>query len=102
MANIVCNKSATYPNISCCFVSGKVKPVDLEFICDTISDLNDMLRNGLHFKGKTINVQLQNIVCDAPARALIKGTKAYSGYYACDRRSQKGNWIKKLPTKKTH
>ena len=79
----------------------KSKPVDLEFMFDTISDLNDMLRNGLHFKGKIINVQLQNIVCDAPARALIKGTKAYSGYYGCDRCSQKGKWIKKMTYQQT-
>ena len=59
---------------------GKVKPQNNDFLQDTISELLDLHRNG--FKGKSF--RLRFVICDAPARALVKGTKQFNGFYGCD------------------
>ncbi|CAM4607517.1 unnamed protein product [Leuciscus chuanchicus] len=33
-------------------------------------------------------------MCDAPARAFIKGIKSHTGYYGCDKCQQKGSYVK--------
>ena len=75
---------------------GSSKPTDLLFLEDIVDDLNHLLEHGLNVEGKVIPVVLRCIVCDAPARALIKGTKLYSGYYGCDKCAQKGEWLGRI------
>ena len=50
------------------------------------------MQSGLHVDGKNIPVRLMFVVCDAPARSLVKGTKLYSGYHGCDHCCQTGEW----------
>ena len=75
---------------------GHSKPSNLDFIRDTIVELGEILLHGLQFGGRVITVILRCVVCDAPAKALVKATKLYSGYYGCDRCSQKGMWVGRI------
>ena len=51
------------------------------------------MTNGLSIKENTFSILIHCVVCDAPARSLIKCTKLYSGYYGCDKCSQKGSYV---------
>lgn len=69
--------------------AGPSKPKDLQFLNDAIRDVEDLLANG--YEGKRIVIRC--VVCDAPAKAMVKNTKLCSGYYGCDKCTQKGQWV---------
>ena len=72
---------------------GSTKPRDLEFLEDVVKDLGHILSDGLQDENRVLSVTLRCVVCDAPARALVKGTKLCSGYFGCDKCAQKGIWV---------
>ena len=72
---------------------GDSKPKDLEFLDELIRDLNNILESGVQDGERVLSVTVRCIVCDAPARALVKGTKLCSGYFGCDKCAQKGIWV---------
>ena len=71
---------------------GTSKPNDLEFLLETTQYLGHIMQHGFQYDDKTIQVTLNCIVCDAPARAMVIATKQYSGYYGCERYEQKCVW----------
>ncbi len=75
---------------------GESKPADLDFLADTITEMNYLIEEGLQIDGKVIDVRLKCIICDAPAKAMVKGIKLYSGYFGCDRCTQKGTWMVRI------
>ena len=80
---------------------GRSKPDNLDFLHETISHMKLLLRDGLMFRDRRLQVKLRCIVCDAPARAMVKSVKQYSGYYGCDRCTQKGRWLNKVTYQRT-
>ena len=86
---IMINPITVFPVALTC---GKSKPCNLDFLNDTARHLNHILQHGIQYEESTIHVALKCIVCDVPARAMIKATKQYSGYYGCDRCTQRGAW----------
>ena len=87
IANI--KPSAVFPVV---LTYGKSKPNDLTFLEEVIRDLGYIMEHGIQYGDKCLSVSLRCIVCDAPARALVRGTKLYSGYFGCDKCCQKGRW----------
>ena len=75
---------------------GESKPQNLDFLHDIVKDLNLIMTHGLKDGDKVIKIVLRCIVCDAPAKALVKATKLYSGYYGCDKCSQSGLWVGRM------
>ena len=58
--------------------------------------MNELLSHGLAVEDKHYSVVLKGIICDAPAKAMVKCIKQFSGYYGCDRCNQKGVWLHKV------
>ena len=75
---------------------GGSKPTDLAFLEDNIRELQGITQRGIVVDGRHITVSIQCVVCDAPAKALIKATKQFSGYYGCDQCEQMGEWHNKM------
>ena len=75
---------------------GETKPANLDFLQETVNDLGLLIQNGLECDERTIQVVVKCIVCDAPARALVKNIKQYSGYFGCERCTQKGSWVGRM------
>ena len=78
------------------FVIGKSKPSNLDFLVETIDDLNKGFSEGLQFEGIQFKISLTCIICDAPARAMVKNHKQYSGYFGCDRCTQRGLYVGRM------
>ena len=70
------------------------KPNNLDFLNETIDELNYILENGLVYENKIIKIKLSCIVCDAPAKAMIKNIFQYNGKYGCDKCTQKSVIVK--------
>ena len=101
------SKESCWPVLACCNIypytifvvtltqgtKNISKPSDQEFLRDTVDELKVILQRGIKIFKKNIQVKLHFIVCDAPARAMIKKTKLHSGYSACDRCDINGEYI---------
>ena len=72
--------------------SGKPKPLD-SYLRPFITEMKELLRDGLSFDNKHYVIRIRAFICDAPARAWIKCIKGHTGYSSCERcevRGQKG------------
>jgi hypothetical protein len=87
------SNSIVFPTALC---YGHSKPKTLDFLIDTIAELRSLMADGLQYEGNKYEILVHSIVCDAPARAMIKGVKQYSGYYGCDKCEQRGQWNGRL------
>lgn len=90
---VLCQLNLCPPSVfplALCF--GSSKPTDLDFLNDIVGDLRAIIENGLETERGLIKMKLRCVTCDAPAKALVKSIKLCSGYYGCDKRTQKGVW----------
>ena len=55
--------------------------------------MKGILERGVQDGQKVLTVTVRGMVCDAPARALVKSTKLCTGYFGCDKCRQKGKWL---------
>lgn len=79
---------------------GSNKPTNLDFLIDTVRDLNTLLIRGLTVGVNNYTVILKAVVCDAPARAMVKSIKQYSGYAGCDKCEENGSWLGRMTFQK--
>lgn len=78
--------------------AGTSKPTSLsEYLKDLVTEVKS-LRSGFIFNGKQFFLQIGTVICDAPARAYIKGIKSHSGYNGCDKCIQSGIYLQNRMT----
>ncbi|XP_046857689.1 LOW QUALITY PROTEIN: uncharacterized protein LOC124451107 [Xenia sp. Carnegie-2017] len=72
---------------------GDSKPKDFEFLDEFIKDLKGILERGVQEGEKVLTVTVRGIVCDAPARTLVKRYKTLYWFFGFDKCTQKGKWL---------
>ena len=72
--------------------AGKGKPTDPEaYLRLIVTELDEMFRRGIILSSElSLRVELSSVICDAPARMFVRQVKGHSGYYGCDKCSQRG------------
>ena len=72
---------------------GKEKPGSAaEFLSDFVSETCELMKTGFCFGSKQFTVNIHSFVCDAPARAFMKGVKLHCGYSSCDKCTVHGEY----------
>ncbi|KAK0134198.1 Zinc finger BED domain-containing protein 1 [Merluccius polli] len=65
---------------------GKSKPSPLEdYLKDFLTEYKHLKDNGIVYKGQTYTVNIDALICDAPARAYLKCIKGHASYESCER-----------------
>jgi hypothetical protein len=73
---------------------GTSKPGCLDlYLQPLINELNALKETGIVLHGKLYTVQVLGFSCDAPARAYLKCVKGHTGFYGCEKCSQKGKTV---------
>ena len=73
---------------------GTSKPADLQFMQDFTDDLKLLVNNPVDCK----SIKIDAFICDAPAKAMVKGTMQYSAKKGCDKCETKGVYYKSRMT----
>lgn len=82
---------------------GNSKPTDVvEYLSPFINDITSLSESGVTYMGMNYPLRLNAVVCDAPARAFVKGTKNHSGYCSCERCTTHGTWLNKVTFPELH
>lgn len=73
---------------------GPGKPTSMEeflkdFVCEMTNGCFKLL-------DRNVTIKLDAVICDAPARAMIKLCKGHTSYHCCERCLQKGQWNNKI------
>lgn len=78
---------------------GKGKPPVLErFLGPFLSEMTQLMEDGLICEASHCDVRLAAVVCDAPARSFVKKVKCHNAYHGCERCSQKGYFVERRVT----
>jgi len=75
---------------------GKSKPSSSkEFLTSFVQETKKILEHGLELSspGKSFQVRIHSIICDAPARAFICNIKGHTGYFGCGKCVQEGSYV---------
>lgn len=68
-----------------------------DFIRPHVDELKELLHH-FSYEGHTIKLKIRAYICDAPARALLTGTKSHTAYFGCGKCSQEGLFLKSRMT----
>ena len=71
---------------------GMGKPQNADYLDDFINEAVQLGKHGIKYGGKVLKVVVHCVVCDAPARAIVKGVVQFSSYFGCDHCEQRGKY----------
>lgn len=75
---------------------GNQKPLNLnEYFNEFITEIIDLIENGMIFEGKKKKKNFTGLICDALARAFVLCTKTHSGYFSCTKCQIRGAYVSK-------
>ena len=63
---------------------GNSKPNFNDFFSDFVSEINEVLINGITLNEKYYRIKIKGFLCDAPAKAAVKFIKPFNAYDGCD------------------
>ena len=66
-------------------IGNSTKPSNDDFMREMVDELKDIMHNGILINNLIIKITIKAIICDAPARSMIKHVIGHSGYSSCDR-----------------
>lgn len=73
---------------------GLTKPNDVnEFLRPFVNDFIGRLQLGVNVDGKIVQVTLNALILDAPAKSFVTCIKGHTGYFACPKCIQEGEYI---------
>lgn len=73
---------------------GNEKPQDVNiFLNEFVTDVVDLVNNGIETNGKTFSVVVKAFICDVPAKSFITCTKGHTGYASCTKCQEEGSYI---------
>jgi hypothetical protein len=76
---------------------GREKPGSAsEFLIDFVTECCTLMKDGLTVDHETKKIKIHSFVCDAPARAFIKGIKSPTGYCSCEKCTVHGDYDRKV------
>ena len=67
-----------------------------ELLQEFVFETNDLVNSGFVIESKKYFLKLHSFVCDAPARAYVKGVKQHSGYSSCEKCNIHGDYVGKV------
>lgn len=70
--------------IGCFSGTGKPQPIEL-FLKPFIEEIKQLRLNGLNVDNEHFEVDISCFICDAPARAYLKGIMGHTSRYACEK-----------------
>ncbi|XP_067204058.1 uncharacterized protein [Linepithema humile] len=74
---------------------GMCKPNNCnDFLANFVDELVLLSKNGIIVSNKKYVVIVNAIVCDAPAKSFITCTKGHTGYFACSKCIQEGDFVR--------
>jgi len=90
-----------HPNYTEPFVVGIYRGIEKpasasEFLAEFVTEASELIKNGLIVGDLQYTVKIHSFVCDAPARAFIKGAKLHCGYAACEKCTEHGEYFGKV------
>ena len=75
--------------VSCYYGRGKPNSAE-SFLEDLVEELNRVVGIQHKYSHQNYSVTVRCFVCDAPARAFLKGVISHTGYYSCERCTIRG------------
>jgi hypothetical protein len=99
---IICSVNGGTPMMAALYF-GHRKPNSIEdFTEQFVEELKSLQKEGFSIDGKTWSVVLHSIICDAPARAMMKNIKAHNSLHGCERCIAKGTFVERRTTYSTN
>ncbi len=74
--------------------AGSSKPANIAvYLSEFVFDMKQLIQTGITYLNRHYTININAIICDAPARSFIKCIKGHGGYNACERCIQEGKYI---------